>query len=111
MVILLTWAESEPHFLPSAEGFQQFSWGHQKAVNFLFKNVCMDIAYTEVVLAYRIFNRLGFGLRARAKIPSNFRRRCILPGGIVKVRKMLDIPALSCQPGASTPKTCELIAA
>jgi hypothetical protein len=33
--------------------------------------------------------------RARAKITSHFRRRCILPGGVVKVRNMLDIPALS----------------
>ena len=34
-------------------------------------------------------------LRAHAKITSHFRRRCILPGSVVKGRNMLDIPALS----------------
>jgi hypothetical protein len=34
-------------------------------------------------------------LRARAKITSHFKRRGILPGGVVKARNMLDIAALS----------------
>ena len=33
--------------------------------------------------------------RARAKITSHFKRRCIPPGGVAKVRNMSDIPALS----------------
>jgi hypothetical protein len=37
----------------------------------------------------------AFVLRARAKITSDFKRRCILPGGVAKARNMLDIPALS----------------
>jgi chitinase len=34
-------------------------------------------------------------LRTRAKITSHFKRRCILPGGVAKARRLLDIPALS----------------
>ena len=34
-------------------------------------------------------------LRARAKITSHFKRRCIPPGGVAKARNMPDIPALS----------------
>jgi len=34
-------------------------------------------------------------LRARAKITSHFKRRCIPAGGVAKARNMPDIPALS----------------
>jgi hypothetical protein len=37
----------------------------------------------------------GYPLRARAKLTSHFKRRGILPGGVVKARNMIDIPALS----------------
>jgi len=40
-------------------------------------------------------NKQAATLRARAKITSHFKRRCILPGGVAKVRNMPDIPALS----------------
>jgi hypothetical protein len=33
--------------------------------------------------------------RACAKITSHYKRRCILSGGVAKLRNMLDIPALS----------------
>jgi len=33
-------------------------------------------------------------LRARAKITLHFKRRCIQPGRVAKVRNILDIPAL-----------------
>jgi hypothetical protein len=37
-------------------------------------------------------------------------RRCILPGGVAKAQKYLDITALwaPCQAGASTPKNVNL---
>jgi hypothetical protein len=41
------------------------------------------------------YKLLSVDLRARAKITSYFKRRGILPGGVVKARNMLDIPALS----------------
>ncbi|MEA3415960.1 MAG: hypothetical protein U9R02_07355 [Thermodesulfobacteriota bacterium] len=34
-------------------------------------------------------------LRARSKITSHFKRRCIPPGCVAKARNMPDIPALS----------------
>jgi hypothetical protein len=52
--------------------------------------------------------REGLFLRARAKITSHFKRRCILPGGVAKARNMLDMPALS-RLARSILKICELI--
>jgi hypothetical protein len=45
-------------------------------------------------LAEGIKSEMDSVLRARAKITSHFKRRCILPGGVAKARNMLDIPAL-----------------
>ena len=59
----------------------------------------MELLYAE---HFKLSRRTNFSkkivireLRARAKITSHFKRRCILPGGVVKARNMLDISALS----------------
>ncbi|MEA3417542.1 MAG: hypothetical protein U9R02_15600 [Thermodesulfobacteriota bacterium] len=48
------------------------------------------------VLLRGLFSRFVLGrLRARSKITSHFKRRCIPPGCVAKARNMPDIPALS----------------
>jgi len=61
--------------------------------NGYLKGICKMICYGPLRAFWPL--KLIHQFRARAKITSHFKRRCILPGGVAKARNMPDIPALS----------------